>query len=64
MLISENNIEDHNLRFKSLAKKLETTLKYFSTDIYIMCNTNLQISRLHPEYLGIFDINSEIVSPD
>jgi len=32
MLISENNIEDHNLRFKSLAKKLETTLKYFSTD--------------------------------
>jgi RimJ/RimL family protein N-acetyltransferase len=55
MLISENNIEDHNLRFKSLAKKLETTLKYFSTDIYIMCNTNLQISRLHPEYLGIFD---------
>jgi len=54
MLISENNIEDHNLRFKSLAKKLETTLKYFSTDIYIMCNTNLQISRLHPEYLGIW----------
>jgi hypothetical protein len=48
------DIKENAKRFYTLAHKLEQVLMHFSNSKYVVCNGTLNLSRNHPEYLGLW----------
>jgi hypothetical protein len=51
---SKSSFKANNHRFQALVNKLDSILFYFSENNYIVCNSNLHISRNHPAYLALW----------
>ena len=52
----EHSIKKYEYKFEKLANKLDRILIEFHDNINIVCNSNIHLSRNHPEYLGVWKV--------
>jgi hypothetical protein len=54
MKTANKNFEQNEIRFQLLAKKLDRILIHFSRNLYIVCNSSINMTRNNPDYVGLW----------